>query len=38
MEIDLGNNINHDDARSRLLLNDPERDDVPLPAEVVFFL
>ena len=28
----------HADAMSRLLLNDPERDEVPLPAEVVILL
>ena len=28
----------HADAMSRLPLNDPERDEVPLPAEVVFLL
>ena len=28
----------HADAMSRLSLNEPERDEVPLPAEVVFLL
>ena len=28
----------HADAMDRLPLNDPERDEVPLPAEVVFLL
>ena len=33
-----GKNMCHADAMSRLPLNDPERDEVPLPAEVVFLL
>ena len=36
--IDLEKNMCHADAMSRLPLNDPERDEVPLPAEVVFLL
>ena len=33
-----GKNMCHADAMSRLPLNDSERDEVPLPAEVVFLL
>ena len=33
-----GKNMCHTDAMSRLPLNNPERDEVPLPAEVVFLL
>ena len=33
-----GKNICHADDMSSLPLNDPERDEVPLPAEVVFLL
>ena len=33
-----GKNMCHADAMSRLPLNDPERDEVPLPTEVVFLL
>ena len=28
----------HADAMSRLPLNDPERDEIPLPTEVIFLL
>ena len=35
---DLGKNICHADAMSRLPLNDPQRDEFPLLAEVVFLL
>ena len=35
---DLEKNMCHADAMTHLPLNDPERDDVPLPAEVVFWL
>ena len=33
-----GKNVCHADTMSRLPLNDPERDEVPLPVEVVFLL
>ena len=35
---DLGKNMCHADAMGRLPLNDSERDEVPLPAELVFLL